>query len=165
MTTVAVTFYDVVLWLHISSVVVAFGVTFGYGAYIALATRSHPRSLPAVLEAQTAINRTMVTIGGVLILATGIYLAADRWDFGDFFVAWGIIAIVVLLGLVHGFFVPNDRRARRAAERDIERAGPTGEVEFSREFNSSSARSARVGPIPGLIVIVTIYVMTAKPFL
>ena len=164
MTTLAVTFYDVVLWLHISAVVVGFGVTFGYGAYIALAARKHPRSVPAVLEAQTVINRTMVTIGGLVILATGIYLAADRWDFGEFFVAWGIIAIIVLLGLVHGFFVPNDRRALRAARRDIE-ASPDGPVTFSEQFQRASMAGARIGPVAGLIVIVTIYVMTAKPFL
>ncbi|MQA73972.1 MAG: DUF2269 family protein [Solirubrobacterales bacterium] len=164
MTTLAVTFYDVVVWLHISAVVVAFGVTFGYGAYIALAARKHPRSIPAVLEAQTMINRTMVTIGGLLILVTGIYLAADRWDFADFFVGWGIIAIIVLLGLVHGFFVPNDRRALEAAKHDIEAAGD-GPVTFGKRFQRASMAGARVGPIAGLIVIVTIYVMTAKPFL
>ena len=164
MVTTAVTFYDVVLWLHISSVVVAFGVTFGFGIYITLAAREHPRSVPAVLEAQTLINRSMVTIDSLVIIATGLYLAADRWDFGDFFIAWGIVAIVLLLGLVHGFFIPNDRRTLDAARRDIEAAGD-GPVKLGARFQRLSAASARVGPIAGLIVIVTIYVMTAKPFL
>jgi hypothetical protein len=164
MTAPAVTFYDVVLWLHVSSVVVAFGVTFGFGVYIALAAREHPRSMPAVLEAQTMINRSMVTLGAVVIIATGVYLAADRWDFGDFFIAWGIVAIVVLLGLVHGFFIPNDRRALEAAKRDIEASGD-GPVNFGARFQRLSTAGARVGPIAGLIVILTIYVMIAKPFL
>ncbi len=163
--TLAVQFYDVVVWLHVSSVVVAFGATFAFGIYIALAARKHRRAIPAIIEAQTQINRSMVTIGGVLILITGIYLAADRWEFSEFFIAWGIIAIIVLLGLVHGFFIPNDTRALRAAKKDIEAAGPTGEVEFGREFNEHSMKSARMGPIAGLIVILTIYVMVAKPFL
>jgi hypothetical protein len=160
----AVTFYDVVVWLHITSVVIAFGATFAFGIYVALAVGKYPRSVPAVLEAQTIINRSMVTIGGVLILVTGIYLAADRWDFGYFFVTWGILAIIVLLGLVHGFFLPHDRRALDAARRDI-KASPGDPVEFGEEFNRNSAASARMGPIAGLIVILTIYVMTAKPFL
>jgi small-conductance mechanosensitive channel len=160
----AVTFYDVVVWLHVTSVVIDFGATFAFGIYIALAIAKHPRSLPAVLEAQTAINRTVVTIGGVLVLVTGIYLAADRWDFGYFFVTWGLIAIIVLLGLVHGYFLPHDRRALEAARRDIE-ASPGDQVEFGEEFNRNSAASARMGPIAGVIVILTIYVMTAKPFL
>lgn len=165
MQTVAVTFYDVVVWLHVSSVVVAFGPTFAFGIYLALAGRKHPRAMPAMIEATTLVNRSLVTIGGVLILLTGIYLTADRWEFSDFFVGWGILAILVLLGLVHGFFIPHDERARRAAQRDIEAAGPTGEVHFSEEFNRDSGASARIGPIAGLIVILTVYVMVAKPFL
>jgi hypothetical protein len=51
-----------------------------------------------------------------------------------------------------------------AAKRDIEAAGE-GEVEFGEEFNRASAAGARVGPIAGLIVILTIYFMAAKPFL
>lgn len=165
MTTLAVEFYDVVVWLHISAVVVAFGATFAFGLYIALAVAKHRRSVPAVLETQTLISRTMVTIGALVILATGIYLAADRWEFSDFFVAWGILATIVLLGLVHGWFLPHDRRAHEAAVRDIEATPPGGEVEFGEEFNRASAASARMGPIAGLIVILTIYVMAAKPFL
>lgn len=159
-----VQFYDVVVWLHISAVVVGFGATFAYGIYLALAGRAHRRAIPALLEVQTLINRTMVTIGGLVVGLTGIYLAADRWDFGYFFVAWGVVAIIVLLGLVHGFFIPHDRRALAAARRDIDAAGQ-GEVEFGEEFNREASASARVGPLAGLIVILTVYVMTTKPFL
>jgi hypothetical protein len=164
MTTLAVQFYDVIVWLHVTAVVIAFGPTFAFGIYLAMAASNHPRSIPAVIEAQNVVTRTMVTGGGVLVLLTGIYLAADRWDFGYFFVTWGLIAIVVLLALAHGFFLRHDRRALAAAKRDIEAAG-TGEVEFGEEFNRESGASARMGPIAGLIVIVTIYVMAAKPFL
>ena len=165
MNTIAVTFYNVVVWLHISSVVLAFGPTFAFGIYIALAQRKYPRAIPAVLEAQLTISRSFVTLGGILIFITGIYLTADVWEFGDFFVIWGLLAIIVLLGLAHGFFIPNDQRALRAAKRDIEAAGPSGDVELGREFEEVAGRSARMGPIAGLIVILTIYVMAAKPFL
>ncbi len=57
MDTIAVTFYNVVVWLHVSSVVVAFGPTFAFGIYITIAARKHPRRMPAILEAQTMINR------------------------------------------------------------------------------------------------------------
>jgi hypothetical protein len=164
MTTLAVQFYDVIVWLHVSAVVVAFGPTFAFGIYLAMTARDHPRSIPAVMEAQGVINRGMVTIGAIVVLATGIYLVADRWDFGYFFVTWGLIAIIVLLGLVHGFFVPHDRRALEAAKRDIEASG-SGEIRFSEEFDRETLASARMGPIAGLIVILSIYVMAAKPFL
>ena len=165
MQTLAVTFYDVVVWLHVSSVVVAFGPTFAFGIYLALAARKYPRAMPAVLESTITISRSMVTIGGVLILLTCVYLAADRWDFSEFFIGWGILAILVLLGLAHGFFIPHDSRALRAAKHDIDAAGPTGEVQFGEDFQRETGLSARMGPVAGLIVIVTIYVMVAKPFL
>src|SRR4051795_1149022 len=124
MTTIAVTFYNVVVWVHISAVVLAFGPTFAFGIYIALAQRKYPRAIPAVLESQIAITRSFVTLGGIVIFITGIYLASDVWQFSDFFVIWGLLAIIALLGLAHGFFLPNDQRALRAAKRDIDAAGP-----------------------------------------
>jgi hypothetical protein len=160
----AVQFYDVVVWLHVSAVVVALGPTFAFGIYLAVTQKNNPRSIPAVLEAQSVVVRSMVTIGMLIVLASGIYLAADRWNFGEVFIGVGIGAIIVLLALAHGFFEPNDRRTKELAERDIESSGP-GEVEFSAEFEARSALSARVGALAGLIVILTIYFMAAKPFL
>ena len=165
METIAVTFYNVVVWLHISSVVLAFGPTFAFGIYFAVGARKYPRSIPAILETQSVIQRSMTTIGGILIIITGFYLAGKAWEFSDFYIVWGIIAIIALLGLVHGFFLPNDTRALRTAKRDIDAAGPTGDYQPSREFMDIAGRSARMGPIAGLIVILTIYVMAAKPFL
>jgi hypothetical protein len=158
-----VQFYEVVKWLHISAVILAFGPTFAFGIYLAATQRNNPRSIPAVLEAQTAVVKTMVTAGMVVVLLTGIYLAADRSLFSEVFVGVGIVAILVLFGLAHGFFVPNDRRTRELAERDIERSG-SGDVEFSEEFARRSNLSDRVGMLAGLIVIITVYFMTAQPF-
>jgi Predicted integral membrane protein (DUF2269) len=158
-----VQFYDVIVWLHVSSVVVGFGPTFAFGLYLALASRKYPRSMPAILDAQCTISRTMVTIAALVILGSGIYLASDRWEFSDFFVVAGLVAVIILLALVHLYFVPNEIRAREIAERDIEAAG-SGEVKFSDEFDRRMRGSAIAGPIAGLIIIVTIYFMATKPF-
>lgn len=98
----------------------------------------------------------------MLVLITGLYLTVDRWDFGELFIGWGIIAIVVLLGLVHGYFIPNERRAQEAAERDIEASG--AEVQFGERFEALTVGLARMGAVAGLIIVLTIYVMVAKPF-
>jgi MFS family permease len=164
MTTLAVTFYNVVVWLHISAVVVGFGGTFAYGVILAVAGKTSPRSIPGVLAGISANDRTVVTIGAIVVLLSGLYLAADSDQFDEFFVAWGIIAVLGLIALTHGYFLPNERKAKDAAERDIERAG-AGEVEFGPEFNAKSSGLAKVGTATGLIVILTIYVMAAKPFL
>jgi uncharacterized membrane protein len=164
MTTLAVTFYDVVKWLHVTAIVVGLGPTFAYGVYIAIATAKEPRSVPFVFYVLQRLDRTFITGGSLLILITGIYLAADRWDFSYFFVTWGLIAIIVLIALGILFFGPNERRAERLARRDIEASGP-GEVKFSDEFNAVNVKMARMGPVVGLLIVVTIYVMVAKPFL
>ena len=139
MQTIAVTFYNVVVWLHVSSVVIAFGPTFAFGIYVATAARKYPRAMPAILESTNMIQRSMTTIGGILVLLTGFYLTGKAWDFSDFFIVWGILAIIALLGLVHGFFIPNDTRALQAAKRDIEQAGPTGDVKLAPSSTASPA--------------------------
>ena len=164
MTTLAVTFYDVVVWLHVSAVVVGFGSTFAYAVILAVAGKTSPRSMPGVLAGISANDRTVVTFGALIVLATGIYLAADRWNFGEFFIAWGIIAVLVLFGLNYAYFLPSERRAREAAERDIERAGG-GEVEFGPEFEKANGGLAKMGTLAGVLVILTVYVMVAKPFI
>jgi MFS family permease len=164
MTTLAVSFYDVVLWLHISAVVVGFGSTFAYAVIPAWIAKNAPRAMPGLLRGITANDRSLVTIGGVVVLLTGIYLAADRWEFSDFFVGWGIVAVIVLLGLTGAVFIPSEKRAADAAERDIERSG-SGPVEFGPEFEQANRKLAVLGPVAGLLIVLTVYVMAAKPFL
>jgi hypothetical protein len=146
-------------------VVIGFGGTFAYGVLLATAGRTDPRSMPGLLRAIQANDRSLVTIGGVVVLASGIYLAADSETFDEVFVGWGIVAVLVLLGLVHGFFIPTERRAQQAAERDLESSAPGGDVGFGEDFNRANKRMAIVGPIAGIIVVLTIYMMVAKPFL
>lgn len=160
----AVEFFDVIRWVHISAVVIAFGPTFAYGIFFTVTQKRDPRSMPAVLQAISTVDRSLVTIGGAVVLATGIYLTIDRFSFGDVFVNVGLLAVIVLLGLTHGFFLPTYRRAGAAVARDIEQAG-AGEVKLSTEFDRLTRRAAQVGTLASLIVIVTIYFMTAKPFL
>lgn len=164
MTTLAVAFYDVVLWLHVSAVVVGFGSTFAYAVIPAWIARNSPRAMPGLLRAMMANDRSVVTIGGVVVLLTGIYLAADRWEFSDFFVGWGIVAVLILLGLTGAFFIPNEKRAADAAQRDIERSG-SGPVELGVEFERANRKLSVMGPLAGLLIVLTIYVMAAKPFL
>ena len=160
----AVQFYDVVLFFHTLFVVLAFGPTFAYGLYMAIAQREGGVAVPAVGRAMITWDRIAVTLGMVVILISGIYMAASDargWEFSDFFISWGFVAILILFGLTHGYFGPRTRRAVELAERDL----AAGERKLSGEFEALSAQIARVGATAGLIVVLTIYVMTAKPFL
>jgi hypothetical protein len=149
----AVQFFDVVLFFHILAVVLAFGPSFAYAVFFAVAARTGPGALPAVGRGVLAWDRGVGTLAMIVILASGIYLTADRFEFGDFFVSWGMAAILLLFALVHGFFIPSTRRYVEAAEAGRE-----------EEAQRIADRLNRVGPIAGLVVVLTIYVMTAKPF-
>jgi uncharacterized membrane protein len=152
--------YKIALFLHILAVVLAFGPTFGY-AFFMSATPQFPRATPAILAGIQKIDRYLVQPGMIVLLLAGIYVLADGpWDASDVFVSIGFLAIIVLLGLSHGFFRPQTRRARELAERDLASGDELGE-----EYQAVSMRLANGGRIAGLIVVVTVFFMTYKPFL
>jgi hypothetical protein len=152
--------YKFALFLHILAVVLAFGPTFGYGFFFSV-TPQFPRATPAILAGIQKVDRYLVQPGMIVLLLAGIYLLADGpWETSDFFISIGFLAIIVLFGLQHGFFRPQTKRARELAERDLEK----GE-EFGPEFMAIAERLSKVGSLAGLIVIVTVFFMSYKPFL
>jgi hypothetical protein len=164
MITADVEFYNVVLFFHITSVVLAFGPTFAYGLFLAVAQREGGIAVPAIGRAIVIWDRIAVTLGMTVILISGIYMTssdARGWEFSDFFISWGFVAILLLFGLVHGYFAPRTRKSVELAERDL----GAGDGKLSTEFDALSGQIAKVGSATGLLVILTIYVMTAKPFL
>jgi uncharacterized membrane protein len=153
-----ITDYSVGLFIHTLAVVLAFGPTFGYGILFSVIP-NYPRATPALLAGIQKIDRYLVDPGMLVLLLAGIYLLAEGpWDGSEAFIAVGFVAIVALFGLQHGFFRPRTRRAQALAERDL-KAGDT----LSAEFEAVSRRLGTVGPIAGLIVVVTIFFMVVKP--
>jgi len=154
--------YKITLFLHILAVVLAFGPTFGYAFFFSVAPQ-HPRAMPAILTGVQKIDRYLVTPGMIVLLLAGIGLLASSdgaWDGSDAFVIVGFIAIIALFGLQHSFFRPQTQRAKELAERDL-KAGD----ELSAEFQAVSERLGKVGRLAGIIVVVTIFFMTYKPFM
>jgi hypothetical protein len=154
--------YKILLFLHILAVVLAFGPTFGYGIFFSVLP-SFPRATPALLAGIQKVDRILVTPGMIVLLLAGIGLlsASDgAWDGSDAFVVVGFIAIIALFGLQHGFFRPQTAKARALAERDLEKGD-----DLSPEFQAVAQRLGQVGPLAGLIVVVTIFFMAYKPFM
>jgi small-conductance mechanosensitive channel len=165
MTTIAsLRFFDVVLWLHITSVVVAFGVTFTYPVIVPLTVRTAPRNVPWLHRMQGAIGRFIVTPFATLILLTGIYLAADADVFSEWWVGVPIVIILLLLGLGGAYFAPRERRLAELAERDIAAAGE-GEVVWSKEYEDLGRQAGTVGAIASLLIVIAIFVMVTGPLL
>jgi Predicted integral membrane protein (DUF2269) len=153
-----VTGYSVGLFIHILAVVLAFGPTFAYGLIFSVMPR-YPRSAPAFFEAIRKVDTYLVNPGILVVLLAGIYVMSEgNWDGGEAFITVGFLAILILLGLQHAFFRPQGRKAQELAERDLKN-GDT----FSVEFEEVTRRLSTVGPIAGLIVVVTIFFMTVKP--
>jgi uncharacterized membrane protein len=154
--------YKIALFLHILAVVLAFGPTFGYAFFFSVAPQ-HPRATPAILAGVQKVDKYLVTPGMIVLLVAGIGLlsaSASVWDVNDVFVSVGFFAIIALFALQGAFFQPQTRKARELAERDLE-AGDT----LGPEFEAVSQRLSKVGSLAGLIVVVTIFFMTYKPFL
>lgn len=154
--------YKIALFLHIVAVVLAFGPTFGYGVFFSVAPQ-YPRATPAILTGIQRCDRYLVTPGMLVLLVAGIYLliaSDDAWSSSDAFVTVGFLAIIVLFGLQHAFFRPQTAKAKELAERDLEKGD-----EFSPEFEEVSERLSNVGKIAGLVVVVTIFFMSYKPFM
>jgi hypothetical protein len=152
--------YNVGLFIHILAAVVALGMTFGYGFFVAFAQANHREALPGVLRAITAANRYVVTPGLIVVLLAGIYLVnkSDEFKASDSFVGVGIVAVIVLLGMIHGYFRPNEIKAAELAERDLAAGGG-----FSPEFEAVSRKLDVAGRIAGLIIVVTIFFMAVQP--
>jgi uncharacterized membrane protein len=155
----AVTGFQVSLFVHITAVVVGFGATFAESLMFPVAMSLDKRHLPYVHRLQLAINQRLAGPALLIILGTGIYQAADAdYDFGDVWLS-GSIAIIVALGALSGaYFIPSDRKLGPMVERDLAAGG-----EPSDEYMRAARTQGIVGAVAGLLVVVAIYLMVTKP--
>ena len=160
--TLAASAYEIVLALHVMAVVVAFGVTFALPIMYAVAARVDPRTLPLMHRVEYTIERFLINPGLIVVLAAGIFLASDGHLWGQFFVDWGVAAVVVIGALVGAVLIPTAKRAETAAERDIA-ASSGGTIEMSAEYRGLTRRAEVVGTLLSLLVLVTILFMVIKP--
>jgi Predicted integral membrane protein (DUF2269) len=160
--TATVQFYDVVVFFHVIAVVIGFGPTFAYGAYLAMAGREGGHAIPVIGRTIVFWDSRVNTVAMTLILLTGIYLASDGpYGMGSFFISWGFVAIIFFFAITHGFFIPRTKQAVELAERDL--SNPDGAL--SEEFDALNGQLAKVGFATGIVIVLTVYVMVAKPFL
>ena len=159
--------YEVVLAIHVMAVVVAFGVTFAFPIMFAVGARQDASSLPLLHRIEYTIGRWLINPGLLLVLLAGIYLASDGNHWSEFFVQWGLAAVVVIGGLLGAVMMPAAKRAEQLAERDLA-SGASGEsaagaITMSDEYRAVTRRLATVGSLLSAIVLVTILFMVTKP--
>jgi hypothetical protein len=148
----AILFYDVVKFVHVTSVVLAFGVTFAYPILGPFLARNHAAALGPFHAAQERIGKVLITPFATLALISGIYMAADRDLFSEVWVTVPMIILIVLLGMGGAVFSPLERKAAVAA----------GNPE-SAEYQALVKKIATAGQVAGVLILVALFFMVAKP--
>ncbi|MBK5231358.1 MAG: DUF2269 family protein [Thermoleophilia bacterium] len=160
---VAITGYDISLWIHITAVVVGLGSTFAEAILFPVTMSVDPRHLPVVYRVQLVLNRYFASPALLIILITGIYQVIDYdLDLGSFWIS-ASFAIVILLGAIIGmYFIPTDRKLEAMVTEEIAAAGD-GPVELSEEFQRMSRTEGFMGTATGLLIVAAIFLMVVKP--
>jgi uncharacterized membrane protein len=163
----AVTNYEISVFLHITAVMVGFGATFAEAIMFPVATRAGVKHLPYVHRLQLAINTYMATPAMAVILATGIFQVTDQdaWGFDQFWISATLVIIVVVGGLLGGYFIPADRKLGPMVEHEIDAAGERDLTisDLSPEYQREGRREGVIGTITGILLIVAVYLMVTKP--
>ena len=149
----AVLFYDVVKWIHIMAVVVAFGGAFTYPIWFRFVRGAPLTDRVMFHRAQAFIGRFVISPGLLVIVLAGVYMATDRdlWS-----KAWVTVpfVIAIALGALGGmFFSPKEKRLAELAA-----AGDS--AEYERVF--VQVRNVTVVAV-GLVAIAA-YMMVTKVF-
>jgi hypothetical protein len=154
--------YNISLFLHISAVVVGFGATYAEALMFPVAMKLDKRHLPYIHRLGMAVNQRLASPALVVVLITGIYQVSrdnDTIDFGDAWVSASFAILIVLGGLIGGYFVPTDRKLAAMVERDL----ATGPGELSAEYQAGAKRIGMIGALAGVLVLVAVFLMTTKP--
>ena len=146
----AVALYDVVKALHIMAVVAAFGLPLSYPVLLPYARRAHPGALGAVHDIQLKLNQRVTAPGTVLILLFGAYLASKEDLWGEVWVTVPLVILLIIGGVGGALINPAVRRLSQTA----------GTPAYDAEY----ARYIRFEILLGVLVLVAIFFMTAKPF-
>ena len=162
----AVTSYNLSVFLHVSAVLIGFGATWAEAVMFPVASKMSPRHLPYVHRLQLAINRFLAAPAILIVAGTGIYQVSEgNWNPGDLWVSGtiGILAAVALI--LVAFFIPMDRKLLPMVEREIADLGG-GEIQLSQlsaEYIRKGKLEGGIGALMGVLLLVAVFLMTTKP--
>jgi|SRR5215217_1677258 len=149
----AVRFYDVVLWIHITAVVVAFGALFAYPVFLAVNAGAPIDRRAHVHRLQIAFSKRVTgPMIGVILLA-GIYLATDAEAWDEVWVIVPFVLLFVIAGL-----------GATVLRRGEERLTATAEAGDEPGYAGTLARVRLWTYVTMVLVVVAIFFMAAKPF-
>ena len=150
--------YSLSVFVHVSAVVVGFGATFAESIMFPVAMKAGVRHLPYVHKLQLAINQRLATPALAIVILTGLYQTSERWEWDVAWINATFVIVLVIGGLLGGYFIPADRRLAAQAEREL---AETGEV--SEDYLRQARREGMVGALTGLLLITAVFLMVTKP--
>lgn len=159
----AVSSYELSVFVHITAVMVGFGATFAESVMFPVAIKMNPRNLPYVHRLQLVINQFFAAPALAIVVITGLYqMAEGNWEYGEIWVS-GTLTIVVIIGvMLLAYFIPADRRLLPMIEKQVADAGP-GEVKPSEEYLRATRNTGIAGSIVGVLLVIAVFLMVAKP--
>jgi hypothetical protein len=148
----AIRFYDVVLWIHITAVITAFGAVFAYPLLLEVNARSPLSERASFHRLQIAFSKGITgPVIGVILLA-GIYLASDADVWSEAWVTVPLILLIVIAGL--------GATVMRKAEQRLVATADAGDAPG---YDAALAAARRWTAITIVLIIVAIFFMAVKP--
>lgn len=159
----AVSSYELSVFIHVSAVMIGFGATFAESVMFPVAMKLSPRHLPYVHRLQLTVNRHLALPALLFVLVTGIYqMSEGNWDWGEVWVSGSLTIVAIIAVLLFAYFIPADKRLQPMVEKEIAEAGG-GEVKLSDEYLRAVRVEGFVGTATGILLIVAVFLMVAKP--
>jgi hypothetical protein len=147
----AIVFYDVVLWVHVVAVVVAFGGVFTYPVWFGILRSWEPAQRGLFHRAQATLGKWVISPFLLLVILAGAYLASDRDYWSEVWVTVPLVIAIVLGGLGGAYF---SRREDKLAELADAGGGP----EYDRLFGEVR----NVSYVAMFLVLVAAFFMVTK---
>src|SRR3954470_3169479 len=106
----AVTLYDVVKWIHIMAVVIAFGAAFTYPVWFRSVMNAPTDQRAFFHRPQAFIGQWVISPGLLVIVLAGAYMATDRDYWSKVWVTVPLIIAIVLGALGGVYFGPKEKQ-------------------------------------------------------
>jgi hypothetical protein len=146
--------YDVVKAVHIMAVVAAYGLPLSYPLLLPYVRRRYPGAMAGLHDVQHWLNVRLTGPGTLLILLFGAYMATKHHLWGKPWVIVPITILVIIGALGGAVVVPSTARLSELARTQID--GP----EYAAVYRRYMAAEITLG----VLVLVAIFFMAAKPF-
>ncbi len=149
----AVRFYDVVLWVHITAVVTAFGALFAYPVMLRANARAPVAQRAGLHRGQIAFSKRVTGPAIVVVLLAGAYLASDADLWSEPWVMGPLVLLFVIAGLGSTVLRQSEERLVATAE-GADEAGYAAALATARTWTLVSIA----------LIVLTVFLMTVKPF-